>query len=115
MALPTFRRVIASRQLGWLLALALWLPMAQWAAATHTLLHLQASVSEQNDRPAQLPDACETCVVVATMVGAVPASGFSAPLPLQLPATQPQPPQAFFLPLPQRTAYDSRAPPSLHA
>jgi hypothetical protein len=89
--------------------------MAQWAAATHALLHLHASVSEQHDRPAQLPDSCETCVVAAAVTGAAPVAEFSPPEPLQLPELQPQAPSTPFVPLSPRAGYDSRAPPSLHA
>ena len=115
MTFASIRRLIATRRLGWLLALALWLPMAQWAVATHTLLHLHASVSEQHDRPAQLPDSCETCVVAAAVVGAGPIAHFTPPQPLQLPQLPPQGRPTSLLPLPPRVGYDSRAPPSLHA
>jgi hypothetical protein len=111
MALVSLRRRIASRQLGWLVALALWLPMAQWAAATHTLLHLHASVSEEGDRPAHLPEACETCVVAATLLGAAAPPVFAAPPPLSLAAVAVPAVRALLLPPPPRAAYASRAPP----
>ena len=115
MALASLRRLIASRQLGWLLALAFWLPMAQWAVATHTLLHLHASVSEGTEGLAQLPDSCDTCVVAATLAGAAPAATFIPPLPLPHAAVQPPAARALPLPPPPRAAYASRAPPALHA
>jgi hypothetical protein len=115
MGLASVRRLIASRRLGWVLALALWLPMAQWAVATHTLLHLHA-VAQDSEGPAHLPESCDTCVVAATLVGAAPPATSSPPLAPPPAGAQPLPDGALLLPRPTpAAAYDSRAPPSLHA
>jgi hypothetical protein len=115
MGLARVRRLITSRRLGWVLAFALWLPMAQWAAATHTLLHLHASVAEDGEQPAHLPESCESCVVAATLLAAAPGVAPGPRLPPPAPAAQPPRQRAVLPPRPERTAYDSRAPPYLHA
>lgn len=116
MVFTRFRRCARPRHLAWLLALALWLPAAQWAAATHALLHLQASINDDRDPPAHLPQACDTCVVAAVIGG-------GAPLPATTPAL-PAPPARHAEPLPPAEtaardplllAYRSRAPPLRHA
>lgn len=115
MATTPFRRSIRPRHVAWLLALVLWLPVAQWAAATHALLHLHASVNDQRDPPAHLPQGCDTCVVAAVIGG-------GAPLPAALPPVF-APPQRHAQPLSPAQhsaretallAYRSRAPPLPH-
>jgi hypothetical protein len=78
-----------ARRFAWLLVLSLCLPLAQWKAATHALLHLSAGVTtaagEKRNLPVPLPDACELCVVAAA-VGAggappAPVAPFIAALP----------------------------------
>jgi hypothetical protein len=115
MVLASLRRLIAARQLAWLLAFALWLPLAQWLAATHALLHLHASVAEEADRPAHLPESCDTCVVAATLAGAAPAVDCPAVLPRRGARVQPLAPAPGELPQSHRAGYRSRAPPFLHA
>jgi len=103
------------RSLAWLLALLLWLPVAQWAAASHALLHVAASAADNGERPAHLPASCETCVVAAAISGAAPTSPPAiAILPRLHHATPPAPvePGAWLL---FAAHYRSRAPPSLHA
>jgi hypothetical protein len=104
------------RSLPWLLALLLWLPVAQWAAASHALVHL-ASVSapDGSERPAHLPGVCDTCVVAAAIGGAAPQSAPAIALLPQLPHARPLATSAAGACLPFAAAYRSRAPPSLHA
>ena len=116
MPIASVRRLLHRRRsLAWLLALVLWLPVAQWAAATHALLHLPAATLNDGDRPAHLPGSCNTCVVAAAVLGAAPGAEFDAPPPPAAAQSQPLAPHAVFVPLPQRAPYHSRAPPLLHA
>jgi hypothetical protein len=115
MTLASFRRLIASRRCAWLLALAFCLPVAQWATATHALLHLQAAAADDRDKPAQLPAHCDTCVIAAAIGGAAPLAAPSAHAPALLPQAQPPAaagPQHFAA---FTRAYRSRAPPLPHA
>lgn len=102
----------ARRHFAWLLALALWVPVAQWVAATHLLVHLQEALAAAEPEPDGL-SACDTCVVAAALHAA-------APPPATAPASPP--PEARVLRLPATTAdvaaatplgYRSRAPPAL--
>ena len=115
MAFAAFRSALRSRRFAWLLAFALWLPAAQFAAASHALLHLHASVKEQRDPASLAPGACDLCVVAAAL-------GAGAPAPALASAPAPDLPQAapVFLPPARHPAapprfYASRAPPPLHA
>ena len=103
------------RSWAWLLAFALWLPAAQWAAATHTLLHLHAAVSGEPEPATALPDACELCVVAAAVAGGAPATDPAA-LPAS-PAPQPQPSwtELAWPGPPAPLPYLTRAPPPPHA
>jgi hypothetical protein len=114
-------RSAARTRFAWLLALALWLPVAQWSAATHALLHLQAGTStqaaggEDRQQPAQQAGPCDLCVVAAAIGGTAPL-----PVPPEAPVLQATAEAAADLPLPPfdaapLLAYRSRAPPSLHA
>jgi hypothetical protein len=114
-------RSAARTRFAWLLALAFWLPVAQWSAATHALLHLQAGTSRQavtdedRQQPAQQPGPCDLCVVAAAIGGAAPLP--AAPV---TPVLQAAGEAVADLPLPSLAAapvlaYRSRAPPSLHA
>ncbi|MEJ8840590.1 hypothetical protein [Ramlibacter sp. AN1133] len=116
MPIATVRRLLSRRRsLAWLLALVLWLPVAQWVAATHSLLHLPTATADDSERAAHPPGSCNTCVVAAAMLGAAPACEFGAPAAQPLRHAQPPTVPAPFLPLPQRPPYHSRAPPLLHA
>jgi hypothetical protein len=115
MNLASFRRLLASRRCAWLLAWALCLPVAQWATATHALLHLQPAGAVNDDKPAQLPVNCDICVVGAAIGGAAPLPTPPALAPILLPHAQamaPALPQHF---LAFARAYRSRAPPLPHA
>lgn len=88
MVLARLRSAVRTRRFAWLLALALWLPVAQWAAAAHALVHLHDSVvaTEAAGKPgAHLPGACDLCVVAATLGSGAPAPqlalDFGAPAP----------------------------------
>jgi hypothetical protein len=112
----TFQRLLRARGPALLLAWALCLPFAQWASATHALLHLHSVASEQSEAPEELPAFCDLCVVAATLDGAAPLPVANLPAALALPAAPPAldaaappPPAAPF------TAFHSRAPPSLPA
>ena len=116
MGLAAFRSALRRHHFGWLLAFALWLPVAQWAAATHAMLHLHASVSdEQRDPAPHLPGNCDLCIVAAALGSVAP--GPAATPPAAGFAVQETP---AFLPPPQHLAaparfYASRAPPLPHA
>jgi hypothetical protein len=116
MALTAIRTLLHRRRsVAWLLALLLWLPVAQWAAASHALLHLPGTAADGSERPAHLPGSCATCIVAAAIGGAAP---HSPPAITLLPAADDALPQA---PVPTDAVllfaapYRSRAPPSLHA
>jgi hypothetical protein len=115
MRFASFRRLIRTRHLAWLLALACWLPAAQWAAATHALLHLHAVVTDDAGQPAHLPASCDTCVVAATLGSAAPAMEVFTPAATPLPTAQPQAPGPAASPRSFEAPYQSRAPPLLHA
>lgn len=88
MVLVRLRSAFRSRRFAWLLALALWLPMAQWAAATHALLHLHDTVTAADaagESAAHLPGSCDFCVVAAAL-------GSGAPAPQAAPAIAAAPP-----------------------
>ena len=115
MTFASFRSLLRSRHLGWVLAFALWLPAAQWAAATHALLHLGAATAERGEPPAHLPSSCDTCVVAAAIGGAAPVAEVVAALPPRLPVAQPPASVVRSHPLAPAAAYRSRAPPLPHA
>jgi hypothetical protein len=119
MPLACFRRMIRSGHFAWLLALVLWLPAAQWAAASHALLHLQSasqpSPDNDNDRPAHLAAACGTCLVAAGLGCAAPPSNPQATLLPRPPVAQPLAPAALVVALAPPASYRSRAPPLTHA
>lgn len=112
---PSLLQSLRSRRLAWLLALSLWLPVAQWASATHALLHLHASISDERDAVIDLPGACELCVVAAVVSGGSP---LPTPAAFTFPAAvSPAPAVDIRLPVARLPvlAYRSRAPPALHA
>lgn len=100
---------------AWLLALALCLPLAQWASATHALLHLHAAVGEESENPAQAPSACDLCVVAATLVGAAPPPSGQQAIAGPLPSAQPLAPVSAQRAAGPFSPYESRGPPSLPA
>lgn len=115
MVLARIRRLLRARGHAWLLAWALCLPFAQWASATHALLHLHAVAGEERDAPAQVPASCTACVVAATIGGAAPLPAADLVVVAPLPSAQPD---AWHLALPRAvpfTSFRSRAPPSLPA
>jgi hypothetical protein len=121
MEFAALRSAVRSRRFAWLLALAFWLPVAQWTAATHALLHLHAAAGTQGApdderrQPAQLPGPCDLCVVAAAIGGAAPLPAATSVAVAQgagdAPAYNP-PPALLAAPA---LAYLSRAPPALHA
>ena len=115
MVLASFRSALRTRPFAWLLALALWLPAAQWAAATHALLHLDASAGQSREQPAHLPGACDLCVVAVAVGGAAPPSGAALPLLAPAPAAQPSDRDVVARAAASAHPYQSRAPPSLSA
>jgi hypothetical protein len=116
MALTAIRRLLRRRSsIAWLLALVLWLPVAQWAAASHALLHLSGTAADGSERPAHLPGSCGTCIVAAAIGGAAPQSPPAItflPAPGHALPHPPLPPGAVLL---FAAPYRSRAPPSLPA
>ena len=120
MEFAALRSAVRTRRFAWLLALALWLPVAQWTAATHALLHLHAAAgtqgaADERRQPAQLPGPCDLCVVAAAIGGAAPLPAAHG-VPLAQVAGDPPAylPQAALFAAPA-LAYRSRAPPALHA
>ena len=84
---------LARRHLGWLLWLALLLPLAQAAAAAHAIGHLQEnSQREGPDSGAPTTHVCEICTVASALgAGALPAipPAFVLVAPAALPAAEP--------------------------
>lgn len=116
MALSALRSLIHRRgSMAWLLALVLWLPVAQWAAASHALLHLPGAAADRGDAPAHPPAPCDTCIVAAALGAAAPQSPAAIALLPGLHQAHPQAPQPADALLPVAAPYRSRAPPSLHA
>ena len=121
MEFAALRSAARTRRFAWLLALALWLPVAQWTAATHALLHLHAATGTQGAgederrQPAQLPTPCDLCMVAAAIGGAAPLPATPSVLVAnavgEAPAFHPRP---VLLAAPT-LAFRSRAPPALHA
>jgi hypothetical protein len=116
MSFASVRRLLhRPRSLAWLLALALWLPVAQWSAATHALLHLPSAAADDGERPAHLPGSCKACVVAATIGGAAPQSPSVFAILPRLPRAHPPAPGEAGSFQHRAAPYRSRAPPSLHA
>ncbi len=108
---PSFR-LIMPRRFGWLLWLALLLPVAQAAAACHALSHVgDSSRNESDGKQAPHGSHCDLCLAAAAIAGGAP---FAAPPAFVPPALQHALPQERFTgllwALPTR-AYLSRAPP----
>jgi len=98
-----------------MLALALCLPLAQWAGAAHALQHLRPAASEHREQPAQLPQACDLCLAAAAIGGGapLPSPGALAPVVLPQQPAAAAPVARYVAPAPRY--YASRAPPLLHA
>lgn len=115
MVLQALRSAVRSRRFAWLLALALWLPAAQWAAATHALLHLHDSVVVDHeaggDPAAHLPGNCDLCIVAAALgSGAAATEGLQA-FAQTVPAARPAWHAVAAPAGPPALPYRSRAPP----
>lgn len=109
---PPLVRSSLRRGLGWLLGLALLLPMAQLASAWHGVAHLRTEVAV-HDGGKQAPRVahCELCLVAAAIGGgALPSASPSLPLPAARHAA-PTPAATAFPAAPPALAYRSRAPP----
>lgn len=105
------RSLVRCRPWAWLLALALWLPAAQWAAATHFLVHLQQASHAHEGVPAKAP-----CDVAAAALNAfAPGSADLAHLPDAPPHALSVLPPAEAPASAPVLAYRSRAPPASHA
>jgi hypothetical protein len=102
--MPPRHLSVRCRRFAWLLALALWLPVAQWVAATHFLQHLHTSAGDEREQPAQLPASCETHLIAAAISGGAPP-----------PHALPQVAVADGVATPPYLPYRSRAPPLPHA
>jgi len=107
-----YRHLLRPRRCAWLLWLALLLPLAQSAAAAHSVSHPQERAGQRQDETAAADGACALCLMGAAMssggaVASVPAwpapSGAEA-----LPAASAVPVAA----LTPHWAHLSRAPPS---
>jgi hypothetical protein len=113
MVLPQLRSAVRNRRFAWLLALALWLPVAQWAAATHALLHLHDSVTANaaDDPAVDLPGACDLCVVAAALGSGAPAPQAAPAFGAAPPAVRPAWHVAALPELAPALPYLTRAPP----
>ena len=110
-------RRLLLRHPGWLLALALLLPLAQLAAGAHVFKHLQSSSIERTDGHGKATAAagCEICLVAGAVSGGTPLPATPA-LPLLRSATGPAPIYSELPDVaPPPARYRSRAPPALPA
>jgi hypothetical protein len=107
-----FVRSTLRRGLGWLLGLALLLPMAQLASAWHGVAHLRAEVAaDDGGKQAQGAAHCELCLLAAAVGGgALPSLSPSLALPAARHAAPAPEPAALRAAAPA-LAYRSRAPP----
>jgi hypothetical protein len=113
--MPPRHRSVRCRRFAWLLALALWLPVAQWVAATHFLQHLHTSAGDEREQPAQLPASCETHLIAAAISGGAPLPAAPPPLPALPPHALPRLAVADGVATRPHLPYRSRAPPLPHA
>jgi len=109
---PRFVRPSLRRGLGWLLGLALLLPMAQLASAWHGVAHLRAeAAADDGGKQAQGAAHCELCLLAAAVGGgALPSPSPSLALPSARHAA-PAPAAVALRAAPPALAYRSRAPP----
>ena len=109
---PISVRTSLRRGLGWLLGLALLLPMAQLASAWHGVAHVRAEAGVHAGGQ-QAPGAahCELCLIAAAVAGgALPSRSPSlAPTPARHAA--PEPAATGLHAAAPSLAYRSRAPP----
>lgn len=103
------RRPLPHRLLAWAMWLALLLPLAQFAAAAHSISHL---ASDAGAKHGAAHTACELCLAGAAVGAAAPPAAI-APPPQPLPAQAP-PSQAEGTPrnASPELPYFSRAPPA---
>jgi hypothetical protein len=113
--MPSRHALARCRPLAWLLALALWLPVAQWVSATHVLHHLHTRSGEAREEPAQLPASCDIHLAVAAISGGAPLPATRPPLPALPPHALPQLAVADGVATRPSLPYRSRAPPLPHA
>jgi len=109
-----------SRPFAWLLAFALWLPVAQWTAVTHALQHLRPAAGsslagEGRHQPQELPGFCAVCIDAATVAGAAPLPTLPAWPPALPPHAQPRFTATAADSVRSVPPYLSRAPPLLHS
>ena len=102
------------RPLTWLLALVLWLPVVQWAAAVHVLEHLHEAATSSAAEPKGLT-ACDTCVVAASLQAAAPVPRFAPPALPVLAQADPDTRTTAQVAGAPTFPYRSRAPPLPHA
>ena len=109
---PRFRTVSQQRRFGWLLWLALLLPMAQLAATCHALSHTGAEASAGAYGKDALHAAhCDLCLIAAAVSGGAP---LAEPPSFTHPTTRHALPQTAFNRVwiaSATQAYRSRAPP----
>lgn len=82
--MDTFRRLLTTNRVAWLLALALWLPLAQVEAATHLLVHLQEVAPDGHP-----PGWADCDVAAASLQAGAPPAVLPRPAPMLLPQAQP--------------------------
>ena len=111
MRLPLVRSSLR-RSLGWLLGLALLLPMAQLASSWHGVSHVRTEVAvHEGGKQAPRAAHCDLCLLAAALGGGALPSRAPA---LALPSTRhaaPDPTAAALPGAPPTLAYRSRGPP----
>ena len=105
---------LARRKLVWLLWLAMLLPLAQLAGASHLLSHKASQAAGDADSKQALHQVqCELCVTAAAVVGGAPGTEPQARSALSPQTQAPEHPAASAPGVGSAAAYASRAPPSL--
>jgi hypothetical protein len=112
MSLAAVRRMLRTSRLSWLLVLALWLPVAQWTAAMHVLVHLQEADNGHDGGHDGLA-ACD--VAAASLHAAAPPPPLPAAPPADSPRARYQALAPGIGPAHSPLPYRSRAPPLPHA
>jgi hypothetical protein len=105
-------RVFLQRRFGWLLWLALLMPVAQLGAAWHAISHSRPDTTGEADGKPALPHAhCDLCLVAAALGSAAPAGEPPLVAHLAVRHAMPRVDAGSVWTAPSARAYESRAPP----